>query len=285
MKIWLIFWKTLYIFYAVLLQSGARCHTQLVKPVRLQPHCWLVLWKQLHLPHTNTNVQDEQRQTFSLCRLYASADPALIQQTKLSLLNAQQKSSLAVIMHPPRPAAPQSTVLPAPPRHPPTSPSTTLYITQIVYTDQRQQRLVWVLWGLHGSDFASLSRGCLIGLRPAEFWGQVGTLSALSCSWDENVLRVPSSAFISALTVFLVTLSPFSWLYLYFWLLPLPVLDSFALAGLILGEWNKGEETVEQEELMGSKLQGRSNKRNTGGKHGAKTLRKPVRTMTTHVLI
>lgn len=115
MKIWLIFWKTLYIFYAVLLQSGARCHTRLVKPVRLQPHCWLVLWKQLHLPHTNTNVQDEQRQTFSLCRLYASADPALIQQTKLSLLNAQQKSSLAVIMHPPRPAAPQSTVLPAPP--------------------------------------------------------------------------------------------------------------------------------------------------------------------------
>lgn len=105
----------MYIFYAVLLQAGARCHTRLVKPVRLQPHCCLVLRKQLHLPHTNTNVQDERRQTFSLCRLYASADPALIQQTKLSLLNAQQKSSLAVIMHPPRPAAPQSTVLPAPP--------------------------------------------------------------------------------------------------------------------------------------------------------------------------
>ncbi len=46
--------------------------------------------------------------------LYVSADPALIQQTKLSLLNAQQKSSLAVIMYPPRPAAPQSTVLPSP---------------------------------------------------------------------------------------------------------------------------------------------------------------------------
>lgn len=63
------------------------------------------------------------------------------------------------------------------------------------------------------------------------------------------------------------------------------MLDSFALAGLILGEWNKGEETVEQEELMGSKLQGRSNKRNTGANHGAKTPRKPVRTMTTHVLM
>lgn len=46
--------------------------------------------------------------------LYVSADPALIQQTKLSPLNAQQKSSLAVIMHPPRPAAPQCTILSSP---------------------------------------------------------------------------------------------------------------------------------------------------------------------------
>ena len=83
----------------------------------------------MHLPnvpqththtHTHTHTQWQthdckmSRAEANLRRLYVSADPALIQQTKLSLLNAQQKSSLAVIMQPPRPAAPQSTVLPSP---------------------------------------------------------------------------------------------------------------------------------------------------------------------------
>ena len=66
--------------------------------------------------HTHTHTHDckMSRAEANLRWLYVSADPALIQQTKLSLLNAQQKSSLAVIMQPPRPAAPQSTVLPSP---------------------------------------------------------------------------------------------------------------------------------------------------------------------------
>lgn len=66
--------------------------------------------------HTHTHTHDckMSRAEANLRWLYVSADPALILQTKLSLLNAQQKSSLAVIMQPPRPAAPQSTVLPSP---------------------------------------------------------------------------------------------------------------------------------------------------------------------------
>lgn len=62
----------------------------------------------LHMPHKTAHLHmhaiqcihmsaswAERRQPFSLCGLYVSADPALIQQTKLSLLNAQQKSSLS----------------------------------------------------------------------------------------------------------------------------------------------------------------------------------------------
>lgn len=65
--------------------------------------------------HTYTRVQSntytsarwaEQRQPFSLCGLYVSADPALIQQTKLSLLNAQQKSSLSRHYAPVAPCSP-----------------------------------------------------------------------------------------------------------------------------------------------------------------------------------
>lgn len=64
---------------------------------------------------THTHECKMSRAETNLLRwLYVSADPALIRQTKLSLLNAQQQSSLAVIMHPPRPAAPQSTALPSP---------------------------------------------------------------------------------------------------------------------------------------------------------------------------
>lgn len=71
-------------------------------------------------------MQDEQSRDKPLVLwLYVSADPALIQQTKLSLLNAQQKSSLAVIMHPPHPAAPQCTILPSP-------LSSTLTLTSII---------------------------------------------------------------------------------------------------------------------------------------------------------
>lgn len=106
------------------------------------------------------------RPTFSLWRLNASADPALIQQTKLSPLNAKQKSSLAVIMHPHRPVAPQSTVPPAPLTSPTSlSLPTALYIRQIVQADQPQQWLnaagcFGFLWGL---------RGCA-WLCPADAW-------------------------------------------------------------------------------------------------------------------
>lgn len=66
----------------------------ILKPVRLQAPSWLVLHTKQHNTvqhmHTSARWAERRRPVLPL-----RADPALIQQTKLSLLNAQQKSSLS----------------------------------------------------------------------------------------------------------------------------------------------------------------------------------------------
>lgn len=96
-------------------QCFVLCRTRLVKTCQTAA---ALLTGPAHAPqkqHTYTRVQSntytsarwaERRQPFSLCGLYVSADPALIQQTKLSLLNAQQKSSLSRHYAPVAPCSP-----------------------------------------------------------------------------------------------------------------------------------------------------------------------------------
>lgn len=140
------------------------------------------------------------RPTFSLCRLNASADPALIQQTKLSPLNAKQKSSLAVIMHPHRPMAPQSTVPPAPLTSPTSlSLPTALYIRQIVQADQPQQWLnaAGLLWVPVGAPWMrlALSGGCLIGWRA---WRMGRHLKQCCVQFLRRFLRMKAVCFCGA---------------------------------------------------------------------------------------